>query len=80
MSKRFILVLKEQPHGRDATPWLEPYREQFKNVAKACALELDKNLKGGDKVRAMNHCIAEGMKKREDTTPPPSSPPPVLVE
>ena len=34
MSKVLKLVLKEQPVGREETPWLDPQREKFAQVAK----------------------------------------------
>lgn len=63
MSKQLKIILKNQPVGRDATPWLEPQREKFAKAAKEAAQELkDSRLKGAAKVRAFNSRMREKLK------------------
>jgi len=61
--KVFKLILKEQPVGREETPWLDPQREKFAQVAKECkeAFKVSK-LRGADKVRAMNAWMSERLR------------------
>jgi len=55
MPKELKLILKQQPIGREETPWLEPQREKFARAAKEAAQELkDSRLKGAAKVRSFN--------------------------
>jgi len=63
MPKELKLILKEQPVGRESTPWLDPQREKFTRVARECK-EAFKNskLKGADKIRAMNAWMSERLK------------------
>ena len=66
MEKQFQLILKNQAKGRDATPWLEPYREKFARAAREAATEVrDSPLKGAEKVRAINARISEKLKKKD---------------
>ncbi len=63
MSKELKLILKEQPVGREATPWLNPQREKFAQVAKECKKAFkDSKLKGAAKILAMNAWMAERLK------------------
>jgi hypothetical protein len=65
LGKHLKLILKNQATGREATPWLDSYRERFGKAAKEAALELkDSPLKGAEKVRAINHLISEKLKPR----------------
>ena len=63
MSKELKLILKEQPVGRESTPWLDPQRKKFAQVAKECKEAFkDSKLRGADKVRAMNAWMSEHLK------------------
>lgn len=63
MGSHLRLILKNQATGREATPWLDSYRERFGKAAKEAAKELkDSPLKGADKVRAINARISEKLK------------------
>ncbi|GAH99983.1 unnamed protein product [marine sediment metagenome] len=63
MSKELKLILKEQPVGRESTPWLDPQRKKFAQVAKECKEAFkDSKLRGSDKVKAMNRWMAEHLK------------------
>ena len=64
MGRTLKIILREQATGRDATPWLESYRERFGKAAKEAAQEIKGlPLKGADKVRAINRLISEKLKK-----------------
>ena len=66
MAKVPKIILKNQPVGREATPWLDLYRERFARAARETAEELkDSPLKGADKVRAINRRISEKLKKKD---------------
>jgi len=63
MPKELRLILKEQPVGREATPWLEPQRDKFAQVARECKEAFkDSKLRGADRVRAMNRWMSERLK------------------
>ena len=63
MTKELKLILKEQPVGREATPWLEPQREKFAQVASECKEAFkDSKLRGATKIRAMNQWMAERLR------------------
>ena len=63
MPKELKLILKEQPVGREATPWLEPQREKFAEVAKECKEAFkDSRLRGAAKIQAMNRFMSERLK------------------
>jgi len=63
MSKELKLILKEQPVGKEETPWLDPQREKFAQVAKECKEAFkDSKLRGAAKVRAMNRWMSERLK------------------
>ena len=63
MPKELKLILRETPVGRESTPWLDPQRVKFAEVARECK-ETFKNskLKGADKIRAMNRFMSERLK------------------
>ncbi len=63
MGKEFKLILREQPIGREETPWLDPQREKFAGVANACKEAFkDSKLRGAAKVMAMNRWMSERLK------------------
>jgi len=63
MPKELKIILKEQPVGREETPWLDPQREKFAQVAKECKEAFkDSKLRGADKVMAMNRWMSERLK------------------
>lgn len=63
MPKELKLILKEQPVGREETPWLDPQRKKFAQVAKDCKEAFkDSKLRGEDKVRAMNRWMSKHLK------------------
>ena len=63
MAKELKLILREQPVGREETPWLEPQREKFTRVAKEVAQEFkDSKLKGAAKIRAFNARMSQKLK------------------
>lgn len=63
MGKELKLILKNQPVGRESTPWLEPQREKFAQVAKECKEAFkDSKLRGAAKVRAMNAWMSERLR------------------
>jgi len=60
VSKQLKLILKEQPVGREETPWLDPQRKKFAQVAKECSQVFGHSkLRGAAKVRAMNRWMSE---------------------
>lgn len=63
MPKVLKLILRETPTGREETPWLDPQREKFAQVAKECKEAFkDSKLRGAAKVRAMNAWMSERLK------------------
>ncbi|GAJ21435.1 unnamed protein product [marine sediment metagenome] len=63
MPKELKIILRETPLGREETPWLEPQREKFAQVAKECKEAFkDSKLKGAAKIRAMNRWMSEHLK------------------
>jgi len=63
MSKQLKMILKNQPVGREETPWLEPQRERFAQAAKEVAQELKgSRLKGAARVRAFNARMSQKLK------------------
>ena len=63
MPKELKLILKEQPVGREETPWLEPQREKFALVAKECKEAFkDSKLRGAARVREMNRFMSERLR------------------
>ncbi|MBA7666142.1 hypothetical protein ES703_74219 [subsurface metagenome] len=63
MTKELRLILKEQPVGREESPWLEPQRGKFAQVAKECKEAFkDSKLKGAVKIRAMNRFMSERLR------------------
>ena len=66
MGRTLKIILREQATGRDATPWLELYRERFGKAAREAAQELkDSPLKSTEKVRAINRLISEKLKNKD---------------
>jgi len=63
MGKELRLILKEQPLGRESTPWLDPQREKFALVARECKEAFkDSKLRGAAKIMAMNRWMSERLK------------------
>ena len=63
MAKELKLILRETPTGREETPWLDPQRERFAQVARECKEAFkDSRLKGAAKIRAMNAWMSERLK------------------
>ncbi len=63
MPKVLKLILKEQPVGREETPWLDPQREKFALVARECKEAFkDSKLRGAAKVMAVNRWMSERLK------------------
>ncbi|MBA7692969.1 hypothetical protein ES703_101544 [subsurface metagenome] len=63
MSKELKIILKEQPVGREETPWLDPQRDKFARIAEECKEAFkDSKLKGTVKIRAMNRFMSERLK------------------
>ena len=63
MGKELRLILKEQPVGREQTPWLDPHREKFARVAEECKEAFkDTKLRGAAKIIAMNQWMSERLK------------------
>ena len=64
MPKELKIILKEQPVGRESTPWLDPQREKFAQVAKEVAQEMKgTKLRGAARVKAFNARISERLKE-----------------
>ena len=63
MSFELQLVLRNQKKGREATPWLEPYRERFSKAAHEASVELKgTKLKGAAKVQALNRLVSQKLR------------------
>ena len=63
MTKELKLILKEQPVGREETPWLDPQREKFARVARECKEAFkDSKLRGAAKIQAMNRFMSERLR------------------
>ena len=63
MGKQLKLVLKEQPVGRENTPWLEGQRQKFAEAAHRCGEKFkDSKLRGAAKVRAMNDFMRQELR------------------
>ena len=64
MPKELKLIIKEQPVGREETPWLDPQREKFTRVAKECQEAFrNSKLKGAAKVIAMNRFMSQRLRQ-----------------
>lgn len=64
--KELQLVIRNQPKGREATPWLDPHRKRFAQAAHEAKKELEgTKLKGADKVQAFNRLVAEKLRGPE---------------
>ena len=60
MPKELQIVIRNQAKGREATPWLNPYRERFAQAAREAKKELEgTKLRGADKVQAFNRLVGE---------------------
>lgn len=59
----YTFVLRESKVGINPEH-LKPYQEKLKEAAKICA-EKTKNFKGAERVRRMNACVAELLKKKQ---------------
>lgn len=71
MPKELQLVIRNQPKGREATPWLNPYRERFAKAAKEVAEEMkDTKLRGTARVKAFNARISQRLKAPQEPGPP----------
>ena len=63
MPKELKLILREQPVGRESTPWLDLQREKFTRVARECSQAFrHSKLRGAAKIRAMNAWMSERLK------------------
>ncbi len=61
--KELKLILRETPLGREETPWLDPQREKFAQVARECSQAFrHSKLRGAAKIRAMNAWMSERLK------------------
>lgn len=70
MSSELQIVIRNQRKGRQATPWLDPYRERFSKAAKEAAKEMEgTKLRGADKVRLFNSLVAEKCRSRGPVSP-----------
>ncbi len=68
--KELQIVIRNQSKGREATPWLDPYRKRFTEAAEAASLEMkDTKLKGADRVRAFNRLISQKLNHEEAESP-----------
>lgn len=57
------IVIRNQRKGREATPWLDFYRERFAKAAKEAAEEMKgTKLRGSNKVVKFNQLIKEKLK------------------
>ena len=66
MSRELKLVLRNTPTGREATPWLDPQRDKFSQVARECKEEFkDSRLKGEAKIRAMHQFMSQRLREPE---------------
>lgn len=64
-NKELQIVIRNQPKGREATPWLEPYRVRFSKAAKEAAREMEgTKLKGADRVRVFNRLVGEKLRSQ----------------
>jgi hypothetical protein len=63
MEEQLQIVIRKQAKGREATPWLDPYRERFAQAAREAAEELEgTKLKGAAKIQAFNRRVAEKLR------------------
>ena len=66
MPSELKIVLRETTTGREATPWLEPQRVKFTQVARECKEEFKSSpLKGEAKIRAMNLFMSQRLREPE---------------
>lgn len=63
MPNELQIVIRKQAKGREATPWLNPYRERFAQAAREAATELKgTKLKGADKIQEFNRRVGEKLR------------------
>ena len=66
MPSELKIILRETPTGRESTPWLNPQRDKFTQVARECKEKFkDSKLKGEAKIRAMNQFMSEHLREPE---------------
>lgn len=66
MASELKLVLRDTPTGREATPWLDPQRDKFTQVARECKEAFkDSKLKGEAKIRAINAFMSQRLRSPE---------------
>lgn len=58
------IVLRKQAKGREATPWLNPYRDRFTQAAREAKKELEgTKLRGAAKVQEFNRRVGEKLRR-----------------
>ena len=63
MPKELKIILRETPVAREETPWLDPQREKFTQVARECKEAFKgSKLKGAAKITAMNAWMSERLR------------------
>lgn len=68
--KELQIVIRNQAKGREATPWLNSYRERFAQAAREAKKELEgTKLKGADKVRRFNSLVGEKFRSQGPVSP-----------
>lgn len=64
------IVIRNQRKGRQATPWLEPYRERFAKAAHEAKKEMEgTKLKGAARVEAFNRLVSQKLRSRGPGSP-----------
>ncbi len=62
MTGELVISVRKSQKGKP-TPWLNPYRERFRQAAKEAAAELrDTDLKGAARVMAFNSLVSQKLK------------------
>lgn len=56
-----LIVVVRRKSKRDPREWLRPYQDRFREAQKVAAEET-KDLRGPERVRAMNRLVSERMK------------------
>ncbi len=68
--KQLTRVLRNQPKGREATPWLNGQRERFGKAAQEAGKEMaDTKLKGAARVKAFNQLVRQKLQGGESVLP-----------
>ena len=63
--KELRLSLRNQPVGKESTPWLDEHRQKFSQAAKEAAREMqDTPLRGAKRVRAFNQRVREKLSEQ----------------